>query len=85
MGFNIALNRFVDDGCLIWSSDSVKNITIVINSNVKKIIGSQYSSTMLMLPTFGVVGCVNASTLLDISNRWVYSSGSYLVTEFLVQ
>lgn len=64
-GFKDSVNGFVDDGGLILSNDSMEDVTIVINSNAEKFVGSQYSSTLLMLPTFGGVGCAKASTLLQ--------------------
>ncbi|KAK1367761.1 Homeobox-leucine zipper protein ATHB-14-like [Heracleum sosnowskyi] len=65
MGFNDAVNGFLDDGWSILDNDGVEDVTIVINSNPGKFIGSQYSNSLSMLPTFGGVLCVKASMLLQ--------------------
>lgn len=65
-GFNDAVNGFLDDGWSILASDGVEDVTIAINSNPGKFVGSQYNNTLTMLPTFGGVLCAKASMLLQV-------------------
>ena len=65
-GFNDAVNGFLDDGWSILGSDGVEDVTIAINSNPGKFVGSQYNNTLSMLPTFGGVLCAKASMLLQV-------------------
>ena len=65
-GFNDAVNGFLDDGWSILDSDGVEDVTIAINSNPEKFIGSQYNNSLSMLPTFGGVLCAKASMLLQV-------------------
>ncbi|WOG84929.1 hypothetical protein DCAR_0104114 [Daucus carota subsp. sativus] len=60
LGFNDAVNGFLDDGWSILGSDGVEDVTIAINSNPGK-----YNNTLSILPTFGGVLCAKASMLLQ--------------------
>uniref|UniRef100_A0A2P2K839 Class III HD-Zip protein 4 n=1 Tax=Rhizophora mucronata TaxID=61149 RepID=A0A2P2K839_RHIMU len=63
-GFNDAVNGFVDDGWSLLAGDGVDDVTISINSNPSKFLGSQ--SNLSMFPTFGGgVLCAKASMLLQ--------------------
>ncbi|KAL8108430.1 homeobox-leucine zipper protein ATHB-14-like [Apium graveolens] len=64
-GFNVAVNGFLDDGWSILGSDGVEDVTIAINSNPAKFVGSQYNNALTMLPTYGGVLCAKASMLLQ--------------------
>ncbi|KAL6542691.1 Homeobox-leucine zipper protein ATHB-14 [Orobanche hederae] len=63
-GFNDAVNGIVDDGWSVTDSDGVEDVTIAINSNPRKFLGSHHNN-LSMLPTFGGVLCARASMLLQ--------------------
>ncbi|KAF8408781.1 hypothetical protein HHK36_004850 [Tetracentron sinense] len=64
-GFNDAVNGFPDDGWSLMGSDGMEDVTIVINSSPRKLLGSQVN-TSTMLPTLGGgVLCAKASMLLQ--------------------